>query len=40
MNKDEKEIMNLIVKAHNKYVNLETMHPADIGEWANHIHGL
>lgn len=38
--KEEKEINDLIIEAHNKYLKLEPTHPSDIGEWVTSIHGL
>ena len=40
MNEKEREIMNLIVEAHNKYVLLEKTHPSDIKDWVDKIHCL
>lgn len=34
----EEEIMNLLVEAHNKFVEMEQMHPDDMKEWVNGIH--
>lgn len=36
----EEEIMNLIVKAHNKFVELERCHKMEIQEWVGAIHNL
>lgn len=36
----EKEIMNHIVSAHNKFVGLERTHPMEIQEWVDAIHRL
>lgn len=38
--KEEKDVMDLIVKAHTVYIQLEKTHPLDIHEWVGHIHGL
>lgn len=38
--KQEKEISNLIVKAHNKFLKLEKTHPSDLNEWIIALHGL
>jgi hypothetical protein len=40
MTEQEKEIMRLIVDAHNMYCNLEGYHPDDISEWCEKIHDL
>ena len=34
----EEEIMNLLVEAHNKFVEMEQMHPDDMREWVDGIH--
>ena len=31
--KDEKEIMNLLVKAHNKFAKLIQTHPSEMQDW-------
>lgn len=36
--KQEEEIANLLVEAHNKFVRMEQMHPDDIREWVDGIH--
>ncbi len=36
--KQEEEIMNLLVEAHSKFVEMEQMHPDDIREWVDGIH--
>jgi len=36
--KEEKEIMDLLVQAHNKFIQLEPTHPSDISEWVDGIH--
>ena len=36
----EQEIMNLIVNAHNKFVELERGHKMEIQEWVGAIHNL
>ena len=36
--KVEQEIMDLLVEAHNKFVELKPTHPSDITEWVNGIH--
>ncbi len=38
--KEEQEIMDLIVAANNKFVNLKYAHPDDPRDWANAIHAL
>ena len=38
--KAEQEIMNLIVNAHNKFVELERGHKMEIQEWVTAIHQL
>ena len=38
--KEEEEIMNLIVNAHNKFVQLERGHKMEIQEWVGAIHNL
>lgn len=40
MNEQEKEIMDLLVKAHNAYVGLDSTHPSDIQDWVNSFHIL
>jgi hypothetical protein len=34
----EEEIMNLLVEAHNKFVEMKQMHPDDLREWVDGIH--
>ena len=34
----EKEIMGLLVEAHNKFIELKQTHPSDITEWVDGIH--
>jgi hypothetical protein len=36
--KEEKEIMDLLVEAHNKFAKIEQTHPSDINEWVDLIH--
>jgi len=36
--KEEKEIMNLILQAHNKFIKIEQTHPSDMPEWVDGIH--
>jgi len=36
--KEEEHIMNLLVEAHNMFIDLEEMHPDDIREWTDGIH--
>ena len=36
--KKEQEIMGLLVKAHNKFIEMEQMHPDDIREWTDGVH--
>jgi len=38
--KEEQEIMDLLVEAHNKFSQLEPTHPSDITEWVFHLHGM
>lgn len=38
MQQREKEIMSLLVQAHNLYTQLESTHPDDIIDWKNSIH--
>ena len=40
MNEDEREIMNLLVEAHNKFTEMESTHPNKISEWVDSIHRL
>lgn len=40
MNEKEKEIMDLLIQAHNKYVLLKPTHPSDVPDWADGIHRL
>ena len=35
---DEKVIMDLIVKAHNIFIQLEPSHPDDLREWVDGVH--
>ena len=35
---EEQEIMDLIVKAHNKFIKIEPTHPSDITDWLDGIH--
>jgi len=37
---EEKSVMDLLVKAHNKFVELEIGHEMDIQEWVASIHSL
>ena len=37
---EEKQIMDLIVDAHNKFLQLKQTHPNEINEWINGIHYL
>lgn len=37
---DEQKIFNLIIEAHNKYVELEVTHPSDRQDWNNALHVL
>jgi len=37
--KEEEEIMNLLIEAHNKFSQLEQTHPSDITDWLFHLHG-
>lgn len=37
---EEKEIMSLIVEAHNKFLELERTHPMEMTEWVDSIHRL
>jgi hypothetical protein len=37
---EEKEIMNLITQAHNRFVQLESTHPSEIKDWVNGLHSL
>lgn len=39
-NKQEQKVMNLIVKAHNEFLKLETTHPSEMPDWIQHLHGL
>ena len=36
--KEEKEVMDLLVEAHNKFAKIEQTHPSDINEWVEGIH--
>lgn len=36
--KEEQEVMDLIVEAHNKFIKLEQTHLSDQSDWANGIH--
>ena len=36
----EKQIMALLVEAHNKYIALELTHPSDLPDWVNSFHNL
>ncbi len=38
--KQEKEIMDLLVEAHNKFVKMKKTHPNEITDWINSIHRL
>lgn len=38
--KEESKIMDLLVKAHNEFVKLESSHPSEITDWVNGIHTL
>ena len=40
MTLEEKEVMDLLVEAHNKYVQMESTHPSDITDWVNSFHIL
>jgi len=36
--KKEEKIMNLLIKAHNKFLELERTHPSELQEWISGIH--
>ncbi len=36
--KQEEKIMNLLVKAHNEFLEIKQTHPSDINEWVDGIH--
>ena len=38
--KEEKEVMNLLVRAHEKFNNLERNHPMEMQEWVLSFHKL
>lgn len=38
--KQEKEISDLIIKAHNKFIKLKENHPSELNEWLISIHRL
>jgi hypothetical protein len=38
--KDEEEVMNLIVQAHNKFLKLDRCHPMEVQEWVSGVHKL
>ena len=38
--KEEEEVMQLIVEAHNKFIKLKTTHPCELDEWVYGIHHL
>lgn len=38
--KEEQEVMDLLVEAHNKYTELEQTHPSDLPDWVNALHTL
>lgn len=40
LTKEEAEIMDLITKAHSKYIDLIQTHPSDMPDWVNGIHSL
>lgn len=40
MNDEEREVMNFLIEAHNKYTKLPRTHPSDIYEWTQAIHRL
>lgn len=37
---DEREILDLLAEAHNKFVSLADKHPSAMQEWTFYIHGL
>ena len=37
---EEKKVSNLLVDAHNMFIELEETHPSEKLEWLTHIHGL
>lgn len=39
-NEQEEEIMNLLIEAHNKFVEMERSHPSEMTDWIHHIHAL
>jgi len=36
----EKKVMDLLVEAHNKFLELEPTHPTEITEWVSNFHKL
>jgi hypothetical protein len=38
--RDEQKIMDLLVDAHNRFLKLKRMHPAEINEWVPSFHNL
>lgn len=36
--KEEKEVMDLLLEAHNKFVKIKQTHPSDMGEWIEGVH--
>ncbi len=38
--KEEKEVLDLLVKAHNKFVKLDRGHPTEMIEWVDAFHRL
>lgn len=40
MNEQEKEVMELLVQAHNKFIDLPVQHPNDKQEWVSKFHEL
>jgi hypothetical protein len=36
--KEEKEVMDLLIQAHNKFIKIYQTHPSDIKDWVDGIH--
>ena len=40
MTKEEKEVLDLLSEAHNKFADITQTHPADMQDWEHGIHQL
>jgi hypothetical protein len=40
MTEQEKKVMDLLVKAHNEFIKLDSQHPNELPDWLFHLHAL